>query len=102
LEESVDKVIEIVRLEERVKTLTDKVSDLEDQYDKLNDKLTTDIKEIEEIIGEFQSRINNLEYLSSKQSDRWQTITKYLIQTAWIILLAWTLAKLNLSAPPFN
>jgi uncharacterized coiled-coil protein SlyX len=95
-------VIEIVRLEERVKTLTDKVSDLEDQYDKLNDKLTTDIKEIEEIIGEFQSRINNLEYLSSKQSDRWQTITKYLIQTAWIILLAWTLAKLNLSAPPFN
>lgn len=102
MEESVDKVIEIVRLEERVKTLTDKVSDLEDQYDKLNDKLTTDIKEIEEIIGEFQSRINNLEYLSSKQSDRWQTITKYLIQTAWIILLAWTLAKLNLSAPPFN
>lgn len=81
----------VARLDERVKALR---TDIE--------RLSGQLEMLEKQLNELTPRLNNLEYLATKQQDRWEMVAKYMIQTAWIILLAWAMMKLNLSAPPIN
>jgi uncharacterized coiled-coil protein SlyX len=95
-----------VRLEERIKLMQPRLEQLESDFREASKILGVcercDISSQQKKLQEFEKRLSNLEYLSTTQENRWTTITKYIFQAIWIILLAWALTKLNLNTPPFS
>jgi DNA repair exonuclease SbcCD ATPase subunit len=108
--QATEKLIDIARLEERVKWIQPRLDELSASHAELvkavgvceRCEAEEEISSIKEQLSEIKQRISNLEYLSTKEADRWETITRYIFQAIWIILMAWALTKLNLSAPPLS
>jgi hypothetical protein len=101
-----DEIVDLIRIEERQKYVTSQLDFLNSKFQDLHDVLDgylTRLINCESNCGtNFEERIHNLEYLTNQQADRWETVTRYIFQAIWIILLTWALSKLNLTAPPFS
>ncbi len=61
--------------------------------------LDSNLIECEKEITTIDKRLMAMESASGQHQDRWNRIISFVIQLVWVILAAWLLMKLNLTAP---
>lgn len=104
----------ILRVDERLKATTDKLSEINAKLTSLSENMHSlaeklavinshdveqEVVECSKAIVELDKRIATLEEDSGRGKDRWNRISNFIIQLAWVVLAAWLLAKLNLPLP---
>lgn len=115
LTESINAIVELTtRVDERVqlimkqqKELEDKIRNQNEFVSDLNTKvkileinaITDEIKEINEHLHKIDLRLQTLENSNNSNESRWKTIFGFAIQLIWVILAAFLLYKLGISAP---
>lgn len=121
--ENIQKLADLTtRIDERVKLIQMKQSDLEDRIENVIGRhteilqkiavleshnnatafslLSKDIEETDREVYMIDKRLISVESISGSQQERWKGVTSFLVQLIWIILAAWVLMKLNLNPPP--
>jgi len=108
------------RMDERVKMMVEKQSQLEDKIDNLSktqadlttqvtvldggqvglSKLSSSLEEIEDEIVEIDIRLRGAEKTNSSFEKKWSYFLGFIRDTVWVIVVCYLLYKLNLQAPP--
>lgn len=116
--ENIQKLFDLsTRIDERVKSIQSnqsnidcKIETLFNSYHHIMQRIivleSKDIKhldsnliESEKEITTIDKRLMAIESASGQHQDRWNRIISFVIQLVWVILAAWLLMKLNLTAP---
>lgn len=115
LTESINAIVELTtRVDERVQLIMKQQKEIEDKIyhqnefvSDLNTKvkileinaITDEIEKINEHLHKMEIRLNTLENSNNSNENRWKTIFGFVIQLVWVILAAFLLYKLGISAP---
>lgn len=113
--ENVIKLTDMLpRIDERCKINIDGIHEVKEQIRNVNDVVNElnqkiavvysnrpekELAELSSAVVELDKRITKLEDSSGKSKDRWNQISVFVIQLAWVVLAAWVLTKLNLQSP---
>lgn len=116
--DSVNSLFELtLRVDERVRLMMDKLESMDetidnqiDLFNELNSRvkviesrdgisILNDIRRLGEELHKLELRTQSVEGSSSDQEGRWKTIIGFAIQLIWVILAAFLLYKLGISAP---
>jgi len=83
------------RVDERVQTLIKTQESASDKSDEAFHAIAT----LRTDLHKMELRVQELESNTSSQESRWKTIIGFAIQLVWVILAAFLLYKLGISAP---
>lgn len=113
--EDIQGLVDFSRIDERVKLIQARQDSLESKLDQMvqvyhdaaqhmavltNTQTECPVDELGSKLNEIDKRLSNVEYVANDQQDRWRAITNFIVQLVWIVIAAWVLIKMNLSAPP--
>ena len=108
---NIQKLFDLVtRIDERVKMLQEQQTDFNEQLIAFKDVQgermqriavleSKDIDGLVEQLTALERRVAAVESSSNRSQDRWNKAMAFIIQLAWVVLAAWLLMKLNLTAP---
>ena len=101
------------RVDERVKHLIEKQSDMEQKMNRIDglsermavmeskagaiDTMATDISNIEQNVQFDEKRLSTLESSNQSLQSRWQQIGSFVVQLAWAVIACYIIYKLGLS-----
>ena len=113
------------RVDERVKMLVEKQSQIDSKIEGLSlhhtdlvakvsvlesrnekefkdqiDRFETSVKEAEDTLKELDQRLYHVEKSSHTSENRWKNVYLFVRDTAWVLLVCYLLYKLNLNLPP--
>jgi septal ring factor EnvC (AmiA/AmiB activator) len=99
----------IQRLSERLKNMSDRVSECESEFRSLMDHRATaearlkifesELKGIDKEISDMGSRLKVLELNHNDRRERWNSVANFVAQLVWVAMAAFLLTKLGLQAP---
>lgn len=117
--ENIQKLFDLsTRIDERVKAIVLKQSDLNARLEnliashteaiqrlavaeaKLETPLQEELQGLQKVINEMDKRLASVEHATKGNENRWNTIFQFITQLVWITLAAYLLYKLNLNPPP--
>jgi len=117
--DNIQKLFDLsTRIDERVKALVVKQSDLNSRLEnliashteaiqrlavaeaKLDTPLQEEIVALQKAFNEVDKRLASVEHSTKGNENRWNSIFQFVTQLVWIVLAAYVLYKLNLNPPP--